>query len=106
MPPAALTKTSPSKAPTRRAQSEASISMRVSLPTLGLIDSAAAAVGKSRTEFVLESARREATDVLLDQRLFGLDEHQHAAFMHALDHPPPANEKLRELMAKPSPWET
>ena len=38
-----------------------------------LIDAAAAVSGSTRTEFVLESARRRAIDVMLDQRLFVLD---------------------------------
>ena len=41
------------------------------LPTQrALIDRAATLLGKSRSDFMLEVACREATDVLLDQRLF------------------------------------
>ena len=49
-----------------------------------LIDRAADVFGKTRTEFILESARTHAIDVLLDQRLFKLDDEQYAAFLHAL----------------------
>jgi uncharacterized protein (DUF1778 family) len=38
------------------------------------IDRAAELQGKSRSEFMLESAQKTAQDVLLDQRFFGLDE--------------------------------
>ena len=85
---------------TRRAPSEANISMRVSRETLSLIDDAAMSDGKSRTEFVLESARRHAVDVLVDRRLFVLDGAQHAAFVRALDNPPPPGPKLKALMRR------
>jgi uncharacterized protein (DUF1778 family) len=49
------------------------INVRVSRVLRDLIDRAADAIGKSRTEFILESARAHAVDVLLDQRLFTLD---------------------------------
>jgi uncharacterized protein (DUF1778 family) len=82
------------------------INIRVSRVLRQLIDRAADAVGKTRSEFVLESARTHAIDVLLDQRLFTLDADQYAAFMDALEAPPAPNEKLRELMSSKAPWET
>ena len=87
-------------------QSEASIRMRISAQMLDLINTAAAMMGKSRTEFMLESAHRQAIDVLIDQRLFVLDDEQHDAFMRALDNPPLPNASLRQLMASPALWET
>ncbi len=42
------------------------INLRVPRVTRELIDTAAEVVGKSRTEFMLESARQHAIDVLLD----------------------------------------
>ncbi|MFI4995330.1 MAG: DUF1778 domain-containing protein [Hyphomicrobiales bacterium] len=79
--------------------------MRISLTALDVISSAAASEGKTRTEFMLESARRRATEVLLDQRLFVLDDEQHAAFMRVLDNPPVPSARLRRLMSAPSPWD-
>ena len=38
-----------------------------------MIESAASAVGKSSSEFILESARRDATDLILDRRRFVLN---------------------------------
>lgn len=95
----------PTKSRARKAQSETSISMRISAQMLDLITTAAAVMGKSRTEFVLESARQHAIDVLLDQRLFVLDEDQHEAFMRALDNPPAPNARLKQLFADKAPWE-
>lgn len=81
------------------------INLRVPEKTRALIDTAAATVGKSRTEFMLESARQHAIDVLLDQRLFELTEQQHAAFLQILDNPPPPSARLKKLFASKSPWE-
>jgi len=72
---------------------------------LDLISTAAALEGKTRTEFMLDSARRNALEALLDRRLFHLDEAQHEAFMAALDNPPKPSPALRELMSAPSPWD-
>ena len=94
--------------PTRPAETETrttTINLRVPKTTRELIDTAAAAVGKSRTEFMLESARQHAIDVLLDQRLFVLNAEQHKAFMQVLDHPPPPNAALKKLFSGKSPWE-
>lgn len=81
------------------------INVRVSEHTRELIDMAAAVVGKTRSEFMLESARQHAIDVLLDQRLFTLDKDQYAALNSALQNPPAPNSELKKLMASKAPWE-
>lgn len=83
-----------------------SISLRIGTETRNLIDEAAAVLGKTRTEFMLDSARRDAVDVLLDQRLFALDPERHDAFLKALDAPPAPGPKLRALLARTPAWET
>src|SRR3546814_17167333 len=60
-----------------------SINLRIETGTRQLIDDAAAILGKTRTEFMIESARRPAVDVLLDQRLFVLDPERYDAFRRA-----------------------
>jgi uncharacterized protein (DUF1778 family) len=70
-----------------------------------LIDEAAEAVGKTRSEFMVESARTHAIDVLLDKRLFALGTEQYDAFLKALDAKPAPNEKLKKLMKSKAPWE-
>jgi uncharacterized protein (DUF1778 family) len=82
-----------------------SINLRIETHTRQLIDDAAAILGKTRTEFMVESARREAIDVLLDQRLFVLDPKRYDAFMHALDNPPAPGPKLRSLLRKVPVWQ-
>ncbi len=81
------------------------INLRADTATRTLIDRAAERVGKNRSEFMLEAARREATSVLLDQRLFLLDEKAYAKFLAALDQPPTENRRLRRLLATKAPWE-
>jgi uncharacterized protein (DUF1778 family) len=81
-----------------------SINLRIEAHTRQLIDDAAAVLGKTRTEFMIESARREAIDVLLDQRLFVLDPERYDAFMHALDNPPAPGRKLRSLLRRVPAW--
>ena len=88
----------------QRPKADAIITMRVPARTRDLIDSAAAVEGKTRTEFVLESARLHAIDVLLDQRVFALDAEQGAAFADVLDNPPKPNGALKALMKRPAPW--
>jgi uncharacterized protein (DUF1778 family) len=82
-----------------------SINLRIETNTRQLIDDAAAILGKTRTEFMIESARREAIDVLLDQRLFVLDSGRYDAFMQALDNPPAPGRKLRSLLRRVPAWQ-
>ena len=81
------------------------ISLRVSTQRRELIDRAAKATGKTRTEFILESATRAAEEALLDRRVFHLDAAQYEAFELALDAPPRPTAELRALLAKQPPWE-
>ena len=80
------------------------INLRVEADTRRLIDDAAAILGKTRTEFMIDSARREAIDVLLDQRLFVLDAERYDAFVRALDNPPAPGPKLRSLFRRVPAW--
>jgi uncharacterized protein (DUF1778 family) len=81
-----------------------SINLRIEANTRKLIDDAAAILGKTRTEFMIESARQQAIDVLLDQRLFVLDAARYDAFLHALDNPPAPGPKLRSLLRRTPAW--
>jgi uncharacterized protein (DUF1778 family) len=94
-----------SKRSPRRLGRDATIHIRASRGTKELIETAASVVGKSLSEFTLESARQHATDVLLDQRLFVLDSDRYQAFLRALDNPPPAGPKLKALMKRTPLWQ-
>lgn len=89
---------------TLAADPKGSINLRIETNTRRLIDDAAAVLGKTRTEFMIESARRQAIDVLLDQRLFVLDADRYDAFVHALDNPPAPGPKLRALLRRVPAW--
>lgn len=82
-----------------------SINLRIDGPVRALIDEAAAVLGKTRTEFMIDTARRQAIDVLLDQRLFVLDGGAYEAFVQALDNPPAPGPKLKRLVARKPVWE-
>lgn len=94
-----------SKRAAPRVERDATIHIRAPQQTKDLIEAAASSIGKTLSEFTLESARRHAVDVLLDQRLFTLDDDRHAAFMQALDNPPPAGAKLKALMKRRPLWQ-
>ena len=70
-----------------------------------LIDRASNALGKTRSEFMLETACRAAEDVLLDTRLFMLDDDAYARFVAALDAPPQPSTALKSLLVTKAPWE-
>ncbi|MEQ1759222.1 MAG: DUF1778 domain-containing protein [Vicinamibacterales bacterium] len=80
------------------------INLRIEDERRALIDRAAEAVGKDRTQFVLDAATREATTVLLDQRYFQLDTDAFARFNAALDASPAENPRLRKLLSRKAPW--
>lgn len=82
-----------------------SINLRIEAPTRQLIDEAAAIQGVTRTDFMIDSARSLAIDVILDQRLFVLDPDRYDAFVQALDTPPPPGPKLRALVRRVPAWE-
>jgi uncharacterized protein (DUF1778 family) len=81
------------------------LNLRTDATSRDLIDRAAEALGKNRSEFMLEAARREATAVLLDRRLFLVDDRAFRRFTAALDAPPAENPRLRRLLRTPAPWE-
>ena len=90
---------------TTRERRDSVVNVRMTRQTRELIDEAAEAVGKTRSEFMVESARTHAIDVLLDKRLFSLGTEHYHAFLKALDAPPAPNEKLKRLLRNKSPWE-
>lgn len=87
-----------------RSDAKGSINLRLETRTRHLIDEAAGILGKTRTEFMVESARQQAIDVLLDQKLFTLDAERYDAFVGALDNPPKPGPKLRALLRRVPAW--
>lgn len=93
-----------SKAAAKQAR-QGTINLRVSHSQRELIDRAARALGRNRSDFMLEAAAREAETVLLDRRYFTLDPGQFKRFTALLDRPAPKNEKLQRLFSVKAPWE-
>jgi uncharacterized protein (DUF1778 family) len=80
------------------------INLRTTSAQRTLIDWAAKMLGKSRSEFILDAASRQADSVLLDQRLFALDDNAYRRFADALAAPPIEDRRLRRLLTTPPPW--
>ena len=81
------------------------INLRVSRSQKSLIDRAADALGRSRSEFMLDAACRAAESTLLDRRYFQLNEIEFRRFVAALDKGPSANPRLARLLNTKAPWE-
>ncbi|ASN11701.1 CopG family transcriptional regulator [Xanthomonas perforans] len=90
-----------STAPSKRE----TLNIRIKPEERSLIDRAAKARGKNRTDFVLEAARSAAEEALLDQTIISASPDAYAAFLARLDMPPQPNERLRKTMQTPAPWE-
>lgn len=81
------------------------INLRATRKQKCLIDQAAEALGRSRSDFMLDTVCREAESVLLDRRYFVLSEEIFRKFTTMLDKPPKDNPKLRRLLETKAPWE-
>ncbi len=88
-----------------RAARDVNINLRASRKQRSLIDRAAEALGKNRSDFMLEASCREAESVLLDRRYFALDAETFEAFTAMLDSPPATNPRLRRLLTEKAPWD-
>jgi uncharacterized protein (DUF1778 family) len=82
------------------------ISIRAKAGQRDLIDQAAERLGRSRSDFMLEAACRQAEDVLLDQTWFALDAERFAAFQALLDAPPAPTDRLRRTLRAAAPWDS
>jgi uncharacterized protein (DUF1778 family) len=81
------------------------IQIRASVETKAVLNRAAALRGQKLPEFVLESARRQAEEVILDQRNFFLGPEAHERFLAMLDAPAKPSKQLRALMRRTPSWE-
>jgi uncharacterized protein (DUF1778 family) len=81
------------------------INIRASRQQRDLIDQAAQSLGKSRSEFMLETACREAEEILLGKVFFQLDQEAFDRFTAILDNPPVPSDELRALLQSKAPWE-
>ena len=79
------------------------LNIRIKPEDRSLIDRAARACGKNRTDFILNAARRAAEDTLLEQTFIRVGPKTFDAFLARLDAPPQPNERLRKTMREPPP---
>lgn len=80
------------------------VNLRVREDVRDLIDQAARAFGKTRSDFMIDAARQAAEQALLDQTFVRVDPKTYAHFMAVLDQPP-ASEGYARLMNALKPWE-
>ena len=80
------------------------LNIRIRPEVRALIDRAAELAGRTRTDFVLDAARRAAEDTLLDRTLFAVSPQAYRQFLERLDAPPQPNERLRKTMQTPPLW--
>ena len=85
---------------------KAPINMRVLPEQKELISKAAAILNMDRTTFILNVACKEAENILLNQRLFQMNEADFSAFEKQLNAPLETPEKLKQLFAEQAPWES
>jgi len=78
------------------------LDLRLSRSAKQTLQAAAKAERKSVSEFVLESALREAEERLADRRTFTLDAKSWSAFIAALDAPPRRHPRLERLFRERS----
>jgi uncharacterized protein (DUF1778 family) len=81
------------------------IQIRASADTKAILNRAASLRGQKLSEFMLDSARRQAEETILDQRVFFLEPEVHRRFLALLDAPPAPSDELRALLRRKAPWE-
>lgn len=81
------------------------LNMRIRPEDRSLFDWAAKAQGKTRTDFILEAARRAAEEALLDRTVIRVDAAAYADFLARLDAPPAPDARLSRTMRGRAPWE-
>jgi uncharacterized protein (DUF1778 family) len=88
------------RTPSRTARSE-KLDLRLRRTDKLALQAAAAALRRSVSEFVLESALAKADEALAGRRAFALNATQWKAFMAALDAPPRPLPRLERLLKEP-----
>jgi uncharacterized protein (DUF1778 family) len=81
------------------------LNLRIPAAERNLIDRAAESAGKTRTDFILEAARRAAEEALLDRALMVVSPQAYEDFLKRLDRPARPNERLRRTMRSKAPWQ-
>lgn len=80
------------------------LNLRIPAEERNLIDRAAASTGKTRTDFILEAARRAAEEALLDRTILAVGAEAYAEFLVRLEAPAQPNERLQRTMQVQPSW--
>ncbi len=80
------------------------IQIRTSAEAKAILNRAATLRGQKLSEFMLQSARRQAEETILDQRTFFLDADAHRRFLAQLDSSPAPSAKARARLNRKAPW--
>lgn len=94
-----------SAAPATRAPRDQRFNMRMSSQQRQVIASAAAALDKSETDFVLDATVQAAERVLADRRWFIIEPDAWDELDRLLDEPVPYENDLRDLLRTPTVFE-
>ena len=81
------------------------LNLRIPAAERSLIDRAAESAGKTRTDFILEAARRAAEETLLDRALTVVSPEAYEQFLARLDQPAQPSETLIRTMQGKAPWQ-
>jgi uncharacterized protein (DUF1778 family) len=81
------------------------LNLRIPAAERAIIDRAAKCAGKTRTDFILEAARRAAEEAILDRALLVVSPEAYEAFLTRLDQPAQPNEALQRTMQSKLPWQ-
>ena len=79
------------------------VNLRVREDVRTLIDRAAKAHGKTRSDFMIDAARRAAEEALLDQTFVRVDHQTYDHFLKVLDQPA-SGKGFERLMKASKPW--
>ena len=82
-----------------------SINIRIKPEERNLIDQAAKALGKNRTDFVLDAARHAAEDALMECTVLKVSPETYNQWLALLDAPPQPNERLRRALQTSVSWD-
>jgi uncharacterized protein (DUF1778 family) len=87
------------------ARKDSLIQIRASAETKAILGRAAELRGQKLSEFMLDSARRQAEEAILDQRAFFLDAEAHDKFLAMLDKPAQPSEAVRARANRKPVWQ-
>ncbi|ASG63401.1 hypothetical protein CEW81_12135 [Kluyvera genomosp. 3] len=88
----------------RKSTRDKQINVRVTEEERAVIDYAASLVSKNRTDFIVEHAVHEAQNIILDQRVFVLDDARYQAFIEQLEAPVQNREGRQRLQDVKPEW--